>query len=128
MKIEFRLPSSKVQYGYVNVDGTEDELDLIDLKTLGRDYAIAVAQFWEGEQVGLEVVSARKAEREEIKHPKTGVPTPVTDVPLPEEDESAAADLITEKLGATKLSEEVYDTPVEPPVEPWKNSSFDFDS
>lgn len=129
MEFEFRLPSKKVQYGYVNVTGTQDELARLDYEKLGGDYLESVVSFWSGELDRYDEIQDGTV-RQEIRHPKTGAPTPVVDVPLPGDEDatSAAADLITEKLGATKISEEVYDEPVEDSPKPWATSSFDFGS
>jgi len=131
MKIEYRLPSKSVQYGYVNVDGTAEELASVNYTQLGRDYIRSVREFWGGEevQVNEEIGVERVIDLAANETARTNLArTPMREVEtvgLPEDD---AEKLITEELGATKISEEVYDEPVNEPPKPWAAPSvFDFE-
>ena len=59
-EIVFRLPSKQVQYGYVEVKTTTEELGLggdVDPYAVGIAYANSVARFWEGETEGTRLIT-----------------------------------------------------------------------
>lgn len=136
MKIEYRLPSKNVQYGYVNVEGTEEELFSLNYDQLGRDYIRSVRGFWEGEIKGVDqeiksdnppvtVIDLPKNETSRTNLARQPM-REVESVSLPEAD---AEKLLTEELGATKISEGVYDEPVNETPKPWAApAAFDFDN
>jgi hypothetical protein len=136
MKIEYRLPSKSVQYGYVNVDGTAEELASVNYTQLGMDYMSAVRRYWEGEIQGLEhLIKADDAQPQQVidlpsnETSRTNLArTPMREVETVDLPEADAEKLITEELGATKISEEVYDEPVSEAPKPWAAPSvFDFE-
>lgn len=123
MKIEYRLPAKNVQYGYVNVEGTQEELMALDYDALGVDYIASVRRFWEAEEAGVQA---------QIKTDQAAKPEPEPErvnTYVPDESDQAE-DLIVSELGATKISEEeAYDSPVSEAPKPWTAPAvFDFDN
>lgn len=64
-KIIFRLPSKAIQYGYVEVEASPEELgfeDVSDPSVLGAIYATYVGAFLEGEKGGLDLFMRGRSE------------------------------------------------------------------
>lgn len=130
MKIEYRLPSKNVQYGYVSVDGTAEELAIMDFQALGRDYIASVRHFWKGEelQVDVEIQREQVIDLPKNETARTNLArTPMREVETVALPEGDAEKLLVEELGAVKISEEVYDEPVNSEPKAWEAPSvFDF--
>lgn len=95
-KIIFRLPSKAIQYGYVEVEASPEELgfeDVSDANVLGAIYATYVGAFLEGEKGGLDLFMRGRSES--APEGRTGART----------DEEAVA-ILQKELGATVVSEE----------------------
>lgn len=97
-EVTFRLPSKAVQYGYVEVKGTPDELGIEGAPTgdaVGAAYAIYVAKFLMGEIEGAKV---------DVAPPRT-----IREIMSDEDvDTVAEAQVILDKElgGVTEVSEE----------------------
>lgn len=135
MKIEYRLPSKNVQYGYVNVEGTEEELDGLDYLALGRRYIASVQSYWNGEELQVDQAIALDELTklgQEIEATPEAKAFDLKDEPKKKRKVETVVDaeqLLTDELGATKISEEVYDEPVAEPEKPWAApAAFDFDN
>ena len=126
-EVIFRLPSKAVQYGYVEVHATPEELGdpalLADPDQLGALYARVTYEFLKGEQLAMkDLVSPSE--------PPPGDPQAAADrlaagekPRTVDEDNEMAKQLIEKELGATVISEKPWENKVEPKRKPWENDS-----
>lgn len=112
-KIIYRLPSKAVQYGYIEVEGTPEEISSMDLDALGREYIQSVAKFWIGEEAGKKV---------DIEPPAQ--PEPQGDLTyrknLENLSQEEAERLIKDELGATELP---WEGEVQADPKPWEKKT-----
>lgn len=127
-EIIFRLPSKKIQYGYVEVHATPDELglNLSDAVDLGVVYSNYAASFMEGEVMGVDAARAARGlppKPEGQKPPGKPVDgvSGVSQVPSDEQ----AAEVVKEVLGATEVEGDAppWERSVAPKTKPWENDS-----
>lgn len=127
-EIVFRLPAKQVQYGYVEVRATPEELglrDLSDAAGLGAAYCTYVAAFLTGEAEGLKLVSQGLSRAAEPLPEVTPVGEPAHIIPLSggsSDDMEAAADMLS-TLGVTEIDENAAPwtaPPVAVQPKPWE--------
>lgn len=107
-KIIFRLPSKAIQYGYVEVEASPEELgfeDVSDPSVLGAIYATYVGAFLEGEKGGLDLFMRGRPESAPESRTRAR-----TDEELMEQENAAtpeeAVAILQKELGVTVVSEE----------------------
>jgi hypothetical protein len=129
LKITLRLPSSKVTYGYTEIEGTAKEIAAIDFEALGADYVNSMAKYVEGEREAYRVNMITAANMEVATTP---VPSPqvvmetVLERKLEKLDTPAA--MIEEafpKAKAVSTTDTPWDKPVAPGLvtEPWDTTA-----
>lgn len=150
-KITLRLPSKQVQYGYVEIEATAEELGSANLADnpdmLGKVYMHFVNAFWEGEREALKAIqddvkaAEAPAKRAEVAA-ELGSDTRVLEAIVETErdrkvimtaaqavvnSDDDAVDLIIEALGGTVLeskdAEAPYAKPVAAKAKPWEKKA-----
>lgn len=129
-EIIFRLPSKKVQYGYVEIKGTLEELHVSDVDdlpvALANAYIDWMAKFVQAEEAAMKAASqpkqiqvsdiVKEIEREDV--------TPISD---DDAEDRSAKEILRRSLGAHVVTEEAApwdgagDVPAN--LKPWEKKS-----
>lgn len=107
-KIIFRLPSKAIQYGYVEVEASPEELgfeDVSDPNVLGAIYATYVGAFLEGEKGGLDLFMRGRPESAPGSRTEARTDEELMEQENPATPEEAVA-ILQKELGVTVESEE----------------------